>query len=422
MLLQILKKANFKKILLAALIVRLLLIPLSFHSDLNTYSIWGRYASEFGLRGFYDWLNFGNYARPDYPPLSMVLFLIIYKIWHFLFGIVWRLNITFSLFPSNFVPWFEKEGILVLLKLPGVIADLGIGCLIYNYFKKRSLTKAKFAASLFLFNPAVVYLSSSWGQLDSVVGFLGLWGLILLVKEKYGVSFTSFFTSVMLKVTMAPSGIIFLLQALKQKISLLKITILSLMGLLYLYVTGWIFIDKNPVPWVFNLYFGKLVKGAVTLPFINLNAFNFWGGIVGLERIEETTLFLGIPYYLWAWGLVFLLLLAVIWKFIKGSNLFYSATMIFYTIFMFGSRIHERYLYPVFLFLPFVVIKYPRLRKPFYILSLIFFINLYHWWWFPRIGFLVSFFSLGMVERLLSFLNLCIFGLMLKEYFAYTKK
>ena len=65
---------GFNLILVAALAIRLILAPLAFHSDLTTNTIWGIYAKEFGLRGYYDWLNFGNYARPEYPPLSTLLF------------------------------------------------------------------------------------------------------------------------------------------------------------------------------------------------------------------------------------------------------------------------------------------------------------------------------------------------------------
>ena len=67
-LLNLVKKISFPKLLLIAVIIRIVLVPLSFHSDLNTNLIWGRYAQEFGLKGYYDWLNFGNYALPEYPP------------------------------------------------------------------------------------------------------------------------------------------------------------------------------------------------------------------------------------------------------------------------------------------------------------------------------------------------------------------
>ena len=167
-----LKISSFFKILLIAFLIRLLLLPLSFHSDLNNNLIWGIYANEFGLRGFYDWLNFGNYARPDYPPLAMVLFLLIRKIYLLWFDVLWFLNVNISAFPSNLVTWTDNYGNMVLIKVPGIVADLGTGYLIYKITNKINLAK------LYLFNPAVIYLSASWGQLDSVVGFFLLKFLI----------------------------------------------------------------------------------------------------------------------------------------------------------------------------------------------------------------------------------------------------
>jgi len=122
-----LRKSRIVKILIISLTIRLVLLPWSFHSDLTNNDIWGIYAREFGLRGFYDWLNFGNYARPDYPPLAMVLFLIIRNVWKFVFDILWFLNVQIDVFPSELVSWFDVWGNRLLIKLPGVLADLGIG-------------------------------------------------------------------------------------------------------------------------------------------------------------------------------------------------------------------------------------------------------------------------------------------------------
>lgn len=411
-----LSKLSIGKLLLAALFIRLLLVPLSFHSDLTIFSIWGKYASEFGLRGFYDWLSFGNYARPDYPPLSMVLLLVVERVWQFLFAIAWKINISIPVFPSNFIPWFEKEGLLSLIKLPGVFADLGIGYLIYGFFAKKSVKKAKLASSFYLFNPGVIYLTASWGQFESVVGFFALFALLLLLKKKYIGSFTSFFVSIMLKATMIPSAIFLAMESIKQKVSYLKYLTITILGLFYFYILGVVFIDKNPISWGINLYLGKLIKGPVTLPYINLNAFNFWGLILGLERVMEETLFLAIPLNVWAWGLAALFALFAIWGYLKGRSIFFAIAMLFFLIFMFVSRVHERYLYPVFIFLPFVAVTSERIKKLFYILSITFLVNLYHWWWFPKVGFLITFFDLEVVERALSLLNLAVFGIMLKEY------
>src|SRR3990167_6760302 len=101
----LLKKTSFTKILFLALVIRIFLLPLSFHGDLNNHALWGMYAEEFGLRGFYDWLNFLDHARPDYPPLAMIMFFMIRVLWRIVSNFLWMLNVTFSHFPSNLIPW-----------------------------------------------------------------------------------------------------------------------------------------------------------------------------------------------------------------------------------------------------------------------------------------------------------------------------
>ncbi len=411
------KRVDFKTILIIALLVRLLLAPLSFHSDLTNNAIWGTYAQNFGLRGFYDWLNFGNYARPDYPPLAMIMFLLVRWVWQIFFNFFWKLNITIGLFPSKFIPWFETSGYLFLIKIPGILADLGIGYLIYKLVKKKKNEfAAKVASSLFLFNLPVIYLSSSWGQLDSIVAFLGLLTTMVLLNKRYLLAISSFFVSLMIKVTMAAATPIFIIQGLKDRITIKRILIIASVLIGYSLLLGNLFIDKSPLSWLIITYWKKFVPGAVTLPYLNLNAFNFWGLIFGLERLPDTTPFLGIPLNVWAWVISSAFFLLIFYKFWKGQNIFFSLLMIFFTAFMFLPRVHERYLYSVFVFFPLILIEKKKLMKTFLVLSFVFLINLYHWWWVPRIDILVNLFDYEIVERVFSFANLFIFGHMLKVY------
>ena len=413
------KKLTLTKILLAALSIRILLIPLSFHGDLNNNAFWGMYAEEFGLRGFYDWLNFRDHARPDYPPLAMIMFFLIRVLWRIIFNFLWTLNVNISLFPSNLIPWFEKEGYLSLIKLPGVFCDLGIGYIIFKYLKGvKSESTAKIYSSLFLFNPAVIYLSASWGQLESIVGFFGLVSALLIIKLKYISSFLSFFISVMIKVTMLPSSIILLGSALKTRIGKREVLTIGATFLGLMLVINYIFIGVRPVSWLIFTYVKKFIPGAVTLPFINLNAFNFWGILFGLSPYLDSKLFLGISLYYWAWTIAVAFFALVFYKFIKGSEIFFSLLILFFAAFMFMPRVHERYLYPVFVFFPIVLAYRKNLLRYFYLLSAIFFINLYHFWWFPRVNYLVYFLDLEIVERLLSVVNLTLFVLVLKNFLA----
>lgn len=415
-------KTGFIKILFLAFIVRLVLLPLSFHSDLNTNAIWGIYAKEFGFNGYYDWLNFGNYARPEYPPVSTLIFWSVRLTWQFLFSIFWWLNVHFPVFPSKFIPWFESSGYLLLFKIPGLLSDLGIGYLIFKFTRKIKGERFGMKMSIFyLFNPAVIYLSASWGQTESFIGLFGLLSVLFLLKRNVVHSTVAFFISIMTKATMIVSLPILLLKAIKEKIDA-KSTFLSVGTILMsTYLMGSLFSDDKPVIWLIKNYKEKFIVGPYNLPFINLNAFNFWGLVVGLERISDKTLFMGVALSTWGWIVAIVFFLIVLYKFWKGQNIFFALVVIFLAAFTFLPRMHERYLYPIFVFFPFLVAKLPGLKKYFYALSVLWMLNLYHWWWFPKIEILVNFLDLEIIERTLSFFVVFCFFAMLKEYLNYGK-
>ena len=417
-----LRKSRIVKILIISLTIRLVLLPWSFHSDLTNNDIWGIYAREFGLRGFYDWLNFGNYARPDYPPLAMVLFLIIRNVWKFVFDILWFLNVQIDVFPSELVSWFDVWGNRLLIKLPGVLADLGIGYLIYKIVKKEGKeSRAVYIAKLYLFNPAVIYLSASWGQLDSVVSLFALVSIYLLLAKKYYLSLGNYFVSIFIKATFAPLAIVIFLQSVRQKIKLKEIIISVLLLALGLWIIGYFFTDKNYLEWTVKMYLYKILPGAVTLPYINLNAFNFWGLVLGMERIKDEVVYGGLPLSWWAYLISLGLIILVLKKFWQGANVYFTILILYMTIFMFFSRVHERYLFPVMVFFPIVLSKYSRLTNVFYIISGVFLINLYHFWWMPEISLLVHFFDWEITERTLSFINLISFIILFRSFLKDVK-
>lgn len=400
-----LQSFSIKKILLLALVVRVILLPLAFHSDLTTNSIWGIYARDFGLRGYYDWLNFGNYARPEYPPFSTLLFLYVRKIFDLSFSILWFLNVKLPLFPSGIVVWMDKFGYMTFLKLPGIISDIVIGFVIYR------VTKVKKLAAYYLFNPATIYLSSLWGQTESFVSLFLLVGVLLTLQKRYIKGLVGLFISFLTKASGLPAFPIIIMQALKNKISFKKITLLILLVLLGTYIVGYFFTDHAPIMWMIDSYKEKFIVGPANLPFINLNAFNFWGLLLGFDRISDKS------YSFVAWMIAIFFFLLVLNKFrSKNTNIFFALVMIFFASFMFLPRMHERYLFPIFVFFPFLLYKFPKFKILFFALSGIFLINLYHWWWVPNIPILVSLFSLELVIRGLSLINLGIFGYLLWKY------
>ncbi len=72
----------------------------------------------------------------------------------------------------------------VLVKVPAILADLGIGVLLYGIVKRFASTGyALGAAALYLLNPATIYISAAWGQVDSIAGGLALLAIYALLRS-----------------------------------------------------------------------------------------------------------------------------------------------------------------------------------------------------------------------------------------------
>jgi len=404
------------KLLGAALLLRLVLVPWAYHSDLNNHVIWGIYAEEFGLRGFYDWLNFGNYARPDYPPIAVLLFLLMRWIWLGVHAVLWEINVSIALFPSGIMAWFDAEGYFALLKLPGIVADLAIGGMIYGWAAKQGVKRPGRVAGWYLFNPAVIYISAVWGQIDAVVGALTLGALILILRGAWGRGALSQALSMMVKQTGLPVWGIVLVKGMRERVGWGQVakTAVAVAGIYY--GLAYVFIDGERWGWLVRTYRDKFLPGPATLHFMNLNAFNAWGAVLGLERVSDEVRFGGAELGVWAWVMGGLIAAAIVRKYWRGKEVFFSSLMLYYAIFLFFPRMHERYMYPMFVFFPLVLVYAPKLKRYFYLLSAVFLINLYHWWWVPRVGFLASLLELELVERGLSVLNVILFWVMWREY------
>jgi hypothetical protein len=125
-----LKKLNKMAVLFfIALTLRLGLVFTAYHGDLNNNISWGTLAVERGLSGFYgssdadDW----EYSAPNQPPLSILMFAGVRVVWQVVENVSWWLNNNISIFPSPFIWFWEGRGMILLIKLPGILADLGVG-------------------------------------------------------------------------------------------------------------------------------------------------------------------------------------------------------------------------------------------------------------------------------------------------------
>jgi len=394
---------NLKTILIIALAIRLILLPWTFHGDITVTYWWGKFASEFTWPGFYDWLNFGGYGRPDQPMLNIYYVWAIRQIFLFLHGIFWWFNTTIPAFPSTFMQWFFLNGNQILLKVPMVFADIGL-----IYFVNKIIPSKKLALLLALY-PPLIYNSAVWGSGDSIINLFGLLSIYLLWKKKYIFASLFFIFSVLYKSSLLIWSPIFLLILIKNKVKFKNIILTALfsLGLIYFICLPFTPQGLNPLFWFYRTMTDKILPGA--MPQITANAMNFWAIFLGLKpQLDEILVFNIISYrYLSLVICLFLYLFSLV-KLYKNYNfrqILLSLVQISLITFTFMTRMHERYTFPALI--PLLLLSYydRSFIKYFLILTITHLLNVYNWWWVPQIPFLISFLKLDLVVRLISIIN-----------------
>ena len=165
-------------IMLALLVLALLLrafvagvwLPFSgYRIDISDFAIWAGRMAASGPGEFY-----GQGGLTDYPPGYMYVLWVIGGIGAWLKPILGGVDVSAG-----------------LVKVPGMLADIGVGWLIFAYARRFGdgwlgrLSGERLglvAAALYLFNPASIFNSAVWGQIDSVGALVVLGSLYLLAR------------------------------------------------------------------------------------------------------------------------------------------------------------------------------------------------------------------------------------------------
>ncbi len=379
-----------KKLILVfilAFILRIGLVGIAHHGDLNNNISWGNLAFERGLVNYYegeDW----PYSAPNQPPLYILLFTAV-----------------------RAVSWFFDVNMEWLVKIPGILADLGIGYLIYK------ITKRWWLAAVWLFNPVSWYNSSVWGQTDAIVNLLGL-AAVLALLDKRLLSFSVLMTlSFLFKGSLLIFVPVLLFVAIRQKHTLstwLKAGISSLLAVVT--TSLWFHPQTNFFVWLFNLYQERILPGEIG--YLTANAFNFWW-LVDPGKTLDSTVYFGLPARVWGFVVVGIGLVGIIYwlsrKKVESKRLFLSLAIASLLTFLFLTRIHERYLYPFFPYATILLTIAPAMVLPYIILSLTHLLNLYHLFWAPSIPVLESLYTYSWFPMTLSIINLGIFVYLLRQ-------
>jgi Gpi18-like mannosyltransferase len=318
-------------VLFVSFIVRILLFPQQgYHVDINTFSYWFNTAVEHGIRPFYNVVGWC-----DYPPFNVYLF--------------WG----FGSLANTLAPY--GVNMASIIKLVPTLFDLAITTLIFVFVKKSIDFKlAIVAATLYAFNPAVIFNAAVWGQIDAIYTFFLLVSLISAIESKPKLSAVSLAVGILTKpqgIALAPliAFLIFKKNGLKNLLySMIVFTII-----VFVVILPFEWLGNNPVTFLSSIYFGAYGGYTGT----SINAFNLWA-LYGLWKPDDGLFILG-------WVMFAVATIITLYFLNKRFNsgqmvIFFSAFMLFFSFFMLPTRIHERYLFPA---ISVLAIMFPFVKK-----------------------------------------------------------
>ena len=161
-------------ILVAGLLLRLVFIGADgYRGDINSFMSWAITVAGNPLPDFYSKAGFA-----DYPPGYLLVLWVIGKIYFLYLMLHHGVN--------------DYGFLKLMVKMPAILCDLLDGFLIFAIVRRfASDLWANIAAALFVLNPASIYVSAYWGQVDSVPAAFVLGALALLLYSDRAKWFTT---------------------------------------------------------------------------------------------------------------------------------------------------------------------------------------------------------------------------------------
>ena len=350
----------FTIILIVAFLIRLIaaLSHKGFDNDVTSFSSWGMTMLTKGPFDFYKITG-----SDGYPPLyNLVL--------GFFTAIASILRLEYG-----------ESGFFAIIKMPAILCDMAMGLFIYRIAKKKlAEVTAITLSALYLFNPAIILNSSSWGQVDAVFTLAVVLCIYYIIERKLYVAMPIFLTGLLMK----PQTIIFtpilllgvfweITHIIKEKKipakyhtdaeknrerSISENIKRNIVSFLICVVTFFIFSIvfsfrmegfAGSLTWLLKTYLFIISS----YPYADLSAFNLFGLIGGQWVQDSTPIFSGIAWLTWkALGNAAILVIVGMTLHLyvkckeKSTSLFLLAAFIVFGVCTFSSGVHERYVFP----------------------------------------------------------------------------
>jgi len=389
------------------LIIAYVLFPGSgFQSDIGSFTSWALTLARGGPGSFY-----ANAGFADYPPGYLYVLWLLGSLGSGVASLLGGGTITLG---GTVLP-LPDTIVGGLIKLPAIAADLGIAYLLYRLVRRwmgaRSDARgaALGAAALYLFNPVTWYDSALWGQIDAVGALVMLVAIIFLidgfseaavgfavvaalVKPQFGIVLAPLIGVTLLRRHLfligsgpRPTAVPRLLRSwLTDEQGVWRLVSSAAVGAVVLLVL------ITPFGLDVPTLISRMGDTAAGYPYLSVNAYDPWaligsagqaslasgGGwssdqvplLAGLNGFTIGALLLGLGFAVGAVQLA--------WRDSRRSILL-TAVFLSLAFFILPTRVHERYLFPVFVFLPLLAVNSRRFRVLTIALAIGSFINLH---------------------------------------------
>jgi Gpi18-like mannosyltransferase len=388
-------------LLLVGLLLRLtiayVLLPGSgFESDLGTFTAWAYQLGQQGSGSFYATASFA-----DYPPGYLYVLWLIGGLGHLL------------------APLANGDAASVigsLIKVPPILADITVGYILYRLVlswrghNAAARRVALLVAGLYVFNPVTWYDSAIWGQTDAIgalvlllcvaalirgnaEGATALAVLAALIKPQFGVVALPIVGVVLLRRHLLgggsmPHNPVLLPRRLRGWFEYeqgpWRLVSSAVVGLLVMIIVLWPFSLDIPG------YISQMAKTAGGYPYLTVNAYNPWAMIgsggnaplaFGGGWSSDTIPLLGPIPGVFIGGALLVIgfgLGAVRLGWLADRRSILIVTILLALgFFILPTRVHERYMFPIFAFLPLLAAVNRRWLAAFVLLSIGAFINMH---------------------------------------------
>jgi dolichyl-phosphate-mannose--protein O-mannosyl transferase/Gpi18-like mannosyltransferase len=358
-------------VLVVGFFIRLLFMPsLGFHNDVSAFEAW-----TLTLKDNPPWQFYAKTSFADYPPGYFIVLWIL--------GGIYSLLGHLHLINDNDPAYFALR---LIVKIPALIMDLVDATLIYVLVKRfASKSVALAGAALFALNPATIYVSAYWGQVDSVSWGFVLLALLLMLRSadepakttsRMLWAWAAMAFSMLIKPQGALVGVILIAFAFVatdpavRKKRLIATGLGLVLSLAMAYLVALLFHPvANPIA-AFSWLLERYRIGSTVYPYNTVNAFNLYAVKQSFWSPDTTPLtlpFLNIPFgAMWMWGVVLVLAAAglIVARYLqeKTEQAFLEGAMLLaFAFFILATRMHERYSFGAFL-LAFPLLAFGRRR------------------------------------------------------------